>query len=165
MARNDSEPSVTQSLLDRLVDDEPNLATDPPVTRAQSVRRLRMSLRQDIEWLLNTRRVPVAPPQGCVEAERSVYVYGLPDLTSFSMGDVKDQNRLQWLIESTIALFEPRLESVNVRMQPIVAGEKQIRFQIEGMLRMDPAPERIAFDTVLELTSGTYQVKSDAHAR
>jgi hypothetical protein len=33
------------------------------------------------------------------------------------------------------------------------------------MLRMDPAPERIAFDTVLELTSGTYQVKSDANAR
>jgi len=36
-----------------------------------------------------------------------------------------------------------------------------LRFQIQGLLRIDPAPERVTFDTVLELTSGEYQVKGD----
>jgi type VI secretion system protein ImpF len=34
-----------------------------------------------------------------------------------------------------------------------------LRFQIEGLLIMDPAPEHISFDTVLQLASGEYQVK------
>jgi len=165
MARNDPEPNVTLSLLDRLTDNDLSLAADPPVSRAQSVRQLKASLRQDLEWLLNTRRVAVPPPEGCTEVERSVYVYGLPDLTSFSLNNVKDQDRIQWLLESAISIFEPRLESVNVRMQELSPGDRQVRFQIEGLLRMDPAPERITFDTVLELTSGTYKVKGDADTR
>ena len=39
-----------------------------------------------------------------------------------------------------------------------------LRFQIEGMLDMDPAPEHISFDTVLQLSSGEYQVKGDPNA-
>jgi predicted component of type VI protein secretion system len=34
-----------------------------------------------------------------------------------------------------------------------------LRFRIEGLARIDPAPEQVTFDTVLELTSGEYQVK------
>jgi hypothetical protein len=30
---------------------------------------------------------------------------------------------------------------------------------VEAMLMIDPAPERIAFDTVLEITKGSYSVK------
>jgi predicted component of type VI protein secretion system len=30
---------------------------------------------------------------------------------------------------------------------------------MEGLLRMDPAPEPVFFDTVLEPNSGQYQVK------
>jgi hypothetical protein len=32
------------------------------------------------------------------------------------------------------------------------------------MLKMDPSPEHISFDTVLQLASGEYQVKGDASA-
>jgi len=41
----------------------------------------------------------------------------------------------------------------------VSATQNVLRFQIEGMLDMNPAPERISFDTVLQLTSGEYQVK------
>jgi type VI secretion system protein ImpF len=34
----------------------------------------------------------------------------------------------------------------------------QVRFAVEATLRMDPSPERIVFDTVLEIASGTYAV-------
>ena len=39
-----------------------------------------------------------------------------------------------------------------------------MRFQIEALLKMDPAPEHISFDTVLQLSSGEYQVKGDSGA-
>ena len=41
---------------------------------------------------------------------------------------------------------------------------RQLRFQIEALLLMDPAPELISFDTVLELASGEYQVKGEQSA-
>jgi type VI secretion system protein ImpF len=51
----------------------------------------------------------------------------------------------------------------NVRIVPLetVAGAtRTLRFRIEGMLVMDPAPEHVSFDTVLELTSGGYEVRN-----
>jgi type VI secretion system protein ImpF len=86
-------------------------------------------------------------------------------MSSFSINSPKDQSRLAWMLESTITTFEPRLEAVKVTMEPVSPGSRLLRFQIEGMLKMDPAPERISFDTMLELTSGTYQVKGDAGSR
>jgi type VI secretion system protein ImpF len=86
-------------------------------------------------------------------------------MSVFSSNSTRDQSRLIWLLESAISTFEPRLEAVKVSMEPISPGSRMLKFQIEGMLRMDPAPERISFDTVLELTSGVYQVKGDAGTR
>jgi type VI secretion system protein ImpF len=165
MPKLDAEANVTTSLLDRLTDAEPNLALDLPVTRSQSVRQLKASLRHDLEWLLNTRRTPVEAPDSLAELQQSLYHYGLPDMSSFSVSSTKDQSRLSWLLESAIATFEPRLEAVKVSMEPVSPGSRMLKFQIEGMLRMDPAPERISFDTVLELTSGVYLVKGDAGTR
>jgi predicted component of type VI protein secretion system len=50
-------------------------------------------------------------------------------------------------------------------MQAPGEAARLLHFQIEGMLRTDPAPERIVFDTVLELSSGEYQVGRDNSAR
>jgi type VI secretion system protein ImpF len=48
---------------------------------------------------------------------------------------------------------------------PAVAGTQHVmRFQIEGLLDMDPSPEHISFDTLLQLSSGEYQVKGDLGA-
>ena len=165
MARLEAEANVTQSLLDRLIDSELSLGVDPPVTRAQSVRQLKASLRHDLEWLLNSRRNPDEAQESMAELSQSLYNYGLPDMTSLSVSSPQDQARLAWMLESTIVMFEPRLESIKVNMEPISPGSRMIRFQIEGLLRMDPAPERISFDPVLELTSGVYQGKGDAGTR
>ena len=165
MPKPDADANVTLSLLDRLTDTELKLGLDSLMSRAQSVRQLKASLRHDLEWLLNTRRTPDEAPDSMAELQQSLFNYGLPDMSSLSINSTKDQARLSWLLESAIAIFEPRLEAVKVGMEPVAPGSRMLRFQIEGMLRMDPAPERISFDTVLELTSGSYQVKGDAATR
>jgi type VI secretion system protein ImpF len=165
MARQDPEQIVTQSVLERLIDREPESPTDSPKSYAQSVRQLKASLRRDLEWLLNTRRNPEAADQRMPELARSVFNYGLPDITSLSHESISDRQRLLQIVESTIATFEPRL--TRVKVTPLDSGRGAIhvlRFQIEGMLIMDPEPEHISFDTVLQLSSGQYQVKGDASA-
>ncbi len=165
MARVQPDSVVTISVLDRLIDDEPGVSSEPQLSRAQSVRILKNSVRRDLEWLLNTRRVADEPEESLKDLNRSGYLYGLPDFTHYSLASQKDQAKLIRYLQTTVKLFEPRL--ANVRIVPLeVAGisTRTLRFRIEGMLLMDPAPEHVSFDTVLELTSGEYEVKGEADA-
>jgi type VI secretion system protein ImpF len=163
MARNPSDyaTAVTLPVLDRLMEDDPDAASGPFLSRSESVRRLKAGLQRDLEWLLNTRRIAVPPDESLDEVNRSLYVYGLPDFTAFSLNSPKDQAKLIRVLQSTIKTFEPRL--ANVKIVPLGAGPQGTRtlyFRIEGLLIMDPAPEQVSFDTVLELSRGEYEVKS-----
>ncbi len=165
MPRWEPEHTVTQSVLERLIDREPKEQQEMAPTRAQSVRQLKSSLRRDLDWLLNTRRTPEEAGSEYQELERSVFNYGLPDLTSLSWQSERDRQRLGRLIEVALAIFEPRLRRVRVVPVGELSGTQfVVRFQIEGMLQMSPAPEHISFDTVLQLASGEYQVKGDPSA-
>jgi type VI secretion system protein ImpF len=112
-----------------------------------------------LEWLLNSRRTIEESPASLKEVARSLYNYGLPDVSSLYLRSPKDQAFLLESIKTAIDLFEPRLMNVKVRLEPATDDRRVMRFAIEGLLRMDPAPEQVVFDTVLEPTSGQYQVK------
>ena len=145
-----------------MIDRDPAGITEAPPTRAQSVRTLKAALRRDLEWLLNTRRTPEAVEAEFPELERSLFNYGLPDITSLSWDSSRDRARLARIIEQTLDVFEPRLKRIKVVILEASPGAQHVmRFQIEGLLDMDPAPELISFDTVLQLSSGEYQVKGD----
>ncbi len=162
MSRPDPDLAVTASVLDRLIDLNPDVSSDPPANHSQSVRRLKASLRRDLEWLLNTRRNPEEVPETYEELFRSLCNYGLPDVTSMALNSPRDRQRLLRHIEQTIEIFESRLAGVRVRaVDNISSGPRILRFQIEALLKMDPAPEQVLFDTVLQLNSGEYQVKGD----
>jgi type VI secretion system protein ImpF len=165
MARKSHERSIRPSLLDRLIDEEPGNRTEAPDRRAQSLKELKDSVRRDLEWLLNSRRPPVEPPLAAKELWRSVYCYGLPDTTGMAMSSSEDRNRMARMVASAVAAFEPRLQNVTVTMEPGSAGSRVLHFQIEALLRMEPAPARVFFDTTLELSSGEYEVSGDARAR
>jgi len=153
------EGPVTLSVIDRLIDVEPERKLELPLSRAQSVRELKAAVRRDLEWLLNSRQTIEESPASLKEVGRSVYNYGLLDVSSLYLRSVKDQAYLLESIKAAVSLFEPRLINVKVRMEPGTDDKRVIRFAIEGLLRMDPAPEQVLFDTMLEPLSGQYQVK------
>jgi type VI secretion system protein ImpF len=166
MARGAGETTITISLLDRLIDVEPDNRLENPLSRAQSVRLLKSSVRRDLEWLLNTRRIADPPDEGLKEVNRSTYVYGLPDLSAVSIGSSGDRNRLVRQLLATINMFEPRLANVRVVLvETPDSGKKDVRMRIEAMLRMDPVPEPISFDTVIELKSGSCHLSGGDDAR
>ncbi len=163
MARytDDYTAAVTLSILDRLIDADPGTTAEAIPTRTQSVRQLKDGLRRDLEWLLNTRRVAVPPDESLKEVNRSLYVFGLPDFTHYGLNSPADQAKLVRFLQGTVKIFEPRMANVRIVPLEAVAGKtRTLRFRIEGMLVMDPAPEHVSFDTVLELTSGGYEVRN-----
>ena len=144
---------VTQSLLDRLT-----VVDEGSVTRASSLRMFRDSLKRDLEWLLNTRQPPIEGIDRFPLARKSVIHYGLIDTSSLSTASSTDQRRLQQAVAECIIRFEPRLTDVNVILGGGEEKRRQMRFHIEAQIMLDPAPEPISFDTVLDLTSGEYTV-------
>ena len=160
-----SERSAKLSVLDRLIDQDPSRNSEAPMSPAQSLRELKTSLRRDMEWLLNTRQLADELPAGSNQLQRSLHVYGLPDTCSMSLSSSQDYHRLARTMETAIATFEPRLRSIRVKPSATSeAGSRTMRFQIEAVLRLEPVPEQITFDTVLELSSGEYEIKGDPGA-
>ncbi|MGA2116377.1 MAG: type VI secretion system baseplate subunit TssE [Bryobacteraceae bacterium] len=165
MARRPHERSLKPSLLDRLIDDEPRNRTEAAGRRSQSLNELKDSVRRDLEWLLNSRRPPWEPAPAAKELWRSVYCYGLPDTTSLAMTSDEDRNRMVRMVAAAVAAFEPRLMNVRVTMEPASSTSRVLHFQIEALLRMEPSPARVFFDTTLELANGEYAVAGDDRAR
>ena len=159
MARTEIERTVQPSLIDRLTDLEPGIAADAPTTREESARRFRLSVERDVEWLLNTRRTMLVAPEGCDEVRHSAYEYGLPDTTGLAVATKSGRERLPTALRETIERYEPRLAKPRVRLlDASQVRAPQMRFVIEATLVMDPSPEQVVFDTVLEIASGEYAV-------
>jgi type VI secretion system protein ImpF len=154
VARANTEALVTQSVLDRLTDIE-----DWPATRAQSLRYFREALKRDVEWLLNTRRPPIENIAKYERAKATMVNYGLSDIASLGLSSASDQKRLRKGIEQCLHEFEPRLSDVVVTLEESQTADRRLRFHVQGLMRINPAPEEISFDTVLELSSGEYTVK------
>jgi type VI secretion system protein ImpF len=93
--------------------------------------------------------------------EESAFNFGLPDITNLSADSSETPARLRRYIEGAIERFEPRLTRVRVTLRD--AGDptdRRVQFLIEADLRVEPDPERVEFDTVLDVSSGKFAVSS-----
>jgi type VI secretion system protein ImpF len=158
MSRFDNEIRVSQSVLDRLIDLEPKVSTEPPKSQSSSLAELKQSVRRDLEWLLNTRCFYEAQEGELEEATKSVAFYGLPDFTGASAKSHIEQTKMTKALESAIRIFEPRFVNLKVSMEPVSNIDRLLRFRIEASLDIEPAPEPVVFDTVLQMGSGNFAV-------
>jgi type VI secretion system protein ImpF len=161
MARTDHETRVTSSVLDRLLDFEPKASTESPKSRSKSLAELKQAVRRDLEWLLNTRQYLGSVDENLEEVNKSVAVYGLPDFTGVSAKSHLEMKRLTLAVENALKIFEPRFLNVKVMLEPVNNIDRLLKFRIEAQLNIEPSPEPIAFDTVLQLGSGDFQVKEN----
>jgi type VI secretion system protein ImpF len=161
MNRIDHEIRITPSVLDRLIDEEPNRSSEAPASRQRSLVQLKDAVKRDLEWLLNTRQTVGGIPAGLEELSRSVAAYGLPDFSTASLKNPADQTRMQRTLEAVIRSFEPRLDDVKVTIVKVRASDQKMRFHIEARLKIEPAPEPVSFDTVLQVANSQYVVKAE----
>jgi type VI secretion system protein ImpF len=160
MARADFNLIIVPSVLDRLLDNEPQVSKEPASSRTQNLRALRAAVGRDLEALLNSRQETLQElPNDFVELSRSLLTYGLPDMTSFSLLNHDDRNRVRRSVEEAIEIFEPRLQRVRVALEAPREHDRGLRFRVDALLRVDPTPEPVSFDAVLQLTTQEYVVQ------
>lgn len=151
---------LVPSVLDRLLDDDPGAATEPPRDRVQRLAELKASVRRDLEDLLNTRSRLAAAPAQLKEVASSLATYGLPDLSGAGPATGREREALARQLERAVAGNDPRLTRVEVELVAASDLSRSLRFQIRAMLKADPAPEPVAFDSVLEAATGTFAVSA-----
>jgi type VI secretion system protein ImpF len=146
------------SVLDRLLDHEPGNDGEAPIPPHVALSRAIEGVRRDLQLLLNTRLTWIDERVLSLdEVSRSLATYGVPDFSHENLGNSGSRDRLQRTLEAAISLFEPRLTRVVVTPEPMQEHQRDIRFRIDALLRVDPVPEPVTFDTVMR-TDGLTQV-------
>lgn len=162
MSRIRPDQPLVPSLLDRLLDDAPDELQELPRSRSQRLGDLKVSVRRDLEYLLNTRVCLREIPDDCEEVKTSVLNFGIPDFSGVAMGSGKQQEILRARVEDVIQRFETRFKQVRVEL--IMDSENKhrrtIHFRIDGILHAEPAPEPVAFDSFITPIVGQFQVRA-----
>jgi len=162
MARSPIEYTLTPSILDRLIDRDPKVSTEPSSVRGTQQAQIKESVKRDLEWLLNSKQLNSDWPEDLRQLNRSLLTYGMPDFSSSTLSNSIQQDRLRRAVEETISRFEPRLPRVNVAIVEGKEHERSVRFRIDAMLRVDPAPEPVTFDSVLQLSTRAFVVQGES---
>jgi len=147
---------IQASLLDRLIDEDPEVSHEPVQMRMVDVRQLKASLIRDLENLLNTKRNILYVPIALKEVNSSLFVYGLRDFTSQNPRSPSIRQQLRLDVERTIARFEPRLKNITVQLETQTGNERNLRFRITGLLVVKPIAEPVTFDTYFDVNRGEY---------
>jgi type VI secretion system protein ImpF len=158
MAKLDLPPGLLPSLKDRLLDPESMGTLAQPGYNLSNVLD---SVRDDLEELLNTRRSLQVPAAQFPELAQSVATFGLKDLTSVGGSTLEKQEDIARMIEKAILLHEPRLQNVRAKVVKTRVADLRVRYHIDAVLRVDPAPA-VAFETVVELTTGHVSIREGA---
>lgn len=162
--RFDQKKEIRPSILDRLIDREPHLGVEASIGRNQYLRDLRLSVKRDLENLLNTRFCMRSAPEHFSHLQQSLINYGLPDLATVNIADIEKKREFIKDLEKTLAQYEPRFKTIKVQhIDNKDAGDRSLRFRIDATLYADPAPEIIVFDSILDPVFRTVTVEESRH--
>lgn len=160
MAKARSNPVLLQSFLDRLVEDDIDFLPGVRKSHAQSLHAIKQSVRRDLQNLLNTRSRCSSWPPNLDELECSLVNYGIPDFTGVNMSRASAREELREVLEQVIRTFEPRFKTVKVTLlENQEEFDRTLRFRIEALLLVKPAPERVLFHSRVEPATSTVEVK------
>lgn len=158
-ARGAPQGALTPSVLDRLIDEDPDVRVERPRSRSQQMRDLRASVLRDVTNLLNTRRrlgVDASSIDGLVP---SLADYGIPDLAGARFASTEGRREFAAGVEELLVRYEPRFRRVKVEIsRGTEARDATLRFRIDALLHADPAPEPIVFDSVVDLVDGSVEL-------
>lgn len=147
------------SLIEKLLDDAPGKPGTGGLARALSVEQYKESVARDLEGLLNSRSaysaVDLAQFPNC---RHSLMTYGLRDFSSMSLASAYDRAAICQSLEEAIARHEPRLSSVQVRLDSDGRLGGGLHFTIQALLDLQPAREPVSFDALLQPTTLQYSV-------
>lgn len=155
---SDEAVGVRLSIFERLTDRNPDSVREPSRSQWASPRELEATVMNHLDSILNARRAEHRSDPYFLETSASVAGYGILDLSSLSLDNPSDRDKVRDSVERAIRLFEPRLTKVNVRVEEPRLQDAALRFRIDAVLRVDPVEEPIAFAAELARDSQSFRV-------
>ncbi|MBB4010024.1 type VI secretion system baseplate subunit TssE [Allorhizobium taibaishanense] len=156
-----SDRVYSRSVLDRLLDDTPDLETDQQISPSEQVREMRELIRRDLEALLNTRRCPQAPPEKLGELQDALVSYGVDGILSASLVTDESKLRLARLVERRIALFETRLTDVKVTiLKGSNEGDRALRMRIQASFRLHDGMPPVSFESRIDPSTQAFRIEA-----
>ncbi|HUD29121.1 MAG TPA: type VI secretion system baseplate subunit TssE [Novosphingobium sp.] len=148
---------VTQSLIDRLIDDDPLGAADAQESEDDAVVRYKVALRRDLESLLNTKRPWLPVVDRYPGLDRTVVGYGIPDLSTEDMSVPAVRERVRRVIAQVIREHEPRLSEIDIEMDegPTSRG---MRLRISAVLNITQSEETVVYEASVRPGDRTIEV-------
>lgn len=155
----EKQESIQASILDRLIDREPQLTRESVQYRLLNFAQVKAGVIRDLENLLNTKSLILPVPTAYKEVNSSIFVYGLSDFTSLNPRSASTRQQLRQDIERTVARFEPRLKNVTVQIEVPTDEERNVRLRITALMVLDPVAEPVTFDTYFDINRGEYTIR------
>lgn len=147
------------SLLDRLIDDDPQSRTEATSARFLSRAALRAAVLRELRWLFNTTDLNQQIDATLYpHVSASVLNYGLPCLAG-NFTSALDVDRLRAAIRQAILRFEPRIVASSLEItlasdHRTADQPNRIDLVIRGLLWSQPLPLEIALRTQIDLEEG-----------
>ena len=150
------------SLLDRLIDENPQSGVESRDQRMISWQRLRDAIRRDLAWLLNCVHLEATEDlSNWPLVARSTLNYGLPETSGLPLANINVEI-LQKRVRQAVLDFEPRLVrsklTVTVEKRESVMNRNSLVFLIEGEMWAQPVPQSIFVRTEFDLETGVVKL-------
>lgn len=155
----DRDRRVLPSILDRLLDDDPDQPLDPPRSADQLHRALRDAIRRDVEAFFNTRRSAVPMLEEFEDLEGTILDYGVPDFVGKNLASPRRRQEFLRELEALLRRHEPRFKTLSVvPLGNADTAQRSLRFRIDAVVFAEPAPENLQFNSRLEPISRSFSV-------
>jgi len=139
------------SVLDRLLDVAAGAAAAPSAGDTSYLADLQSALRRDLEALLNTHQYCRSLPRELTELSVSLLEYGMPHFLGLSAASSGEREKFRASVEAQLRRFEPRLQGMRIALLDNSDSlDRTLRFRIDALMRVEPEPEPVSFDSILE---------------
>lgn len=146
-------------LLDRLVDTDLNSGGEPRPQRTYTKDELFLSIIREIDRILNTRCI--VSKSNLKKRDRSVIDYGVADTTGMNPNSEDDHFTIARTIKEAIVRYEPRLQQVQVSVDPTPPNERSVIVRVEGMVQLDHIREPVSFPIAIRNDTGKVTVNAE----
>lgn len=120
---------------------------DGPGVQLTAMEALQLSLRLDLTRLFNARNALTI--RAYLDGAPTSRDYGLPDTLGLSARSATDLQQWEQVLTRAIALYEPRLSQVRVKVTPDPARPAAARATIAALASVEGQPCPFHFDTGL----------------
>lgn len=171
MAESSARDRLQPSLLDRLIDNDPQSAQETVDRRVLSRQQLRAAVLRDLAWLFNTIRPEPEPNserederalwQQHDEARRSVLNYGMPAFAGQTLSAL-DTVSMEQEVKRAICDFEPRIDPETLAVEVNINARDQhnvLQLTIRGHMWNQPVPLELLLAAHVDLETGSTRVR------